>query len=150
MIIYLDSSALLKLIFVEDRDTEVREWFSTSQLAATSIITYAEACAAMSRRTRAAKAQASDIAGVVDQWVADLDDLMSHLFCLMVVGRDAGRLALEHGLRGMDAIHLSAAVDLRERFAAQRLTEQVTFASFDRRLLEAAEREGFATLGGLE
>lgn len=148
MIIYFDTSALLKLVFVEDRDAEVREWFSTSQRVATSVITYAEACAAMSRRSRAASAPASDIAGAVEQWVAVLNDSMGYVISLRVIGREAGRLALEHGLRGMDAIHLSAAGDLRERLAAQGLAEQVVFASFDRRLLEAAGHEGFETLGG--
>ena len=48
----------------------------------------------------------------------------------------------------MDAIQLAAAVTLRERLPRRRRTPSVVFAAFDRRLLEAAEREGFATLGG--
>jgi predicted nucleic acid-binding protein len=148
VIIYLDTSALLKLIFVEDRDAEVREWFLPTQRAATSIITYAESCAAMSRRSRVTGPAAVDVAGTVDQWVALLNHYMDQIICLAVAGRSAGHLALAHGLRGMDAIHLSTAVDLRERLAAQGLVEQVAFASFDRRLLEAAEHEGFQTLGG--
>ena len=119
MILYLDTSALLKLIFVEDRDAEVREWFSSTQRAATSIITYPEACAAMSRRSRVTGPAAVAVAGTVDQWVALLNHYMDQIICLAVAGRPAGHLALAHGLRGMDAIHLATAVDLRERLAAR-------------------------------
>jgi hypothetical protein len=62
----------------------------------------------------------------------------------------AGRLALSCHLRGMDAVHLAAAVKLRERLSADApdsILGEVVFATFDRELLEAAEREGFATLG---
>jgi hypothetical protein len=51
----------------------------------------------------------------------------------------------------MDAVQLAAAVTLRDRLRAGATGEpaaDVAFATFDRRLLEAAEREGFATLGG--
>ena len=63
----------------------------------------------------------------------------------------AGRLALSHELRGMDAMQLAAAVTLRERLragAADPATTDIVFAAFDGRLLDAAEREGFQTLGG--
>ena len=58
----------------------------------------------------------------------------------------AGRVALRHNLRGMDAMQLSGA--LRCATLSARTDAEVAFAAFDRRLLEAAEREGFATLGG--
>ena len=57
-------------------------------------------------------------------------------------------LALKHGLRGMDAVQLGSAIRTRERLREQGEEDQLLFAAFDRRLLEAAEREGFATLGG--
>jgi hypothetical protein len=48
----------------------------------------------------------------------------------------------------MDAIHLGAAVAVRERALARSKTAVVKVAAFDQRLLEAAEREGFVILGG--
>ena len=65
-----------------------------------------------------------------------------------VAERLAGRLALSRRLRGKDAVQLAAAMTLREHM---RLgvpgSEVVVVVAFDRRLLEAAEREGSATLG---
>ena len=52
-----------------------------------------------------------------------------------------------HGLRGMDAIQLATPrSECGERIRAT--STNLCVATFDRRLLEAAEREGFATLGG--
>ena len=48
----------------------------------------------------------------------------------------------------MDAIQLATATRVRARLAEQGVDEPLVFACYDRRLLEAAEREGFATLGG--
>ena len=54
------------------------------------------------------------------------------------VVRRAGALAERHALRGYDAVHLAAAVDLR------RAGGDVEFAAFDARLCRAARREGLA------
>ncbi len=47
----------------------------------------------------------------------------------------AANLAWDHGLRGYDAVHLAAALSLKER-----LEEDVLFASFDRQLNSVANR----------
>ena len=48
----------------------------------------------------------------------------------------------------MDAVQLAAAMTLREHMPLGVPGTEVVVAAFDRRLLEAAEREGFVTLGG--
>jgi predicted nucleic acid-binding protein len=48
------------------------------------------------------------------------------------------RLALAHGLRGFDTVHLATALVIQLDFG-----NPITFASSDRRLAEAARREGF-------
>jgi hypothetical protein len=55
---------------------------------------------------------------------------------------DAGRLASKHGLRGFDAIHLSAAVVL----ASVPAGPDVWFSSFDSALNRAAVRERIPVL----
>jgi hypothetical protein len=54
----------------------------------------------------------------------------------------AGDLAVKHALRGFDAVHLAAAMDLRDGVGK----EPMTFATFDGRRGRAARAEGFAVV----
>ena len=51
---------------------------------------------------------------------------------------DADRLALQHALRGYDAVHLAAALAWKDRIG-----EPIVFATFDDNLWKALEHEGF-------
>jgi len=51
--------------------------------------------------------------------------------------RLAGGLAEKHGLRGVDAIHLSSAITLRQQISAP-----VVFSCSDQKLQKASELEG--------
>lgn len=143
MILYADTSALVKAVLLEVDTNRVSRWFGRAEQVASSVITYAEACAALARRDRL---EGPDPAGLEAQ-VATLDAQWTQFLLIPVNGRAAGRVALEYGLRGMDAVQLSAALALRAKATEYAAGAEVTFASFDRELLEAAEREGFATLG---
>jgi hypothetical protein len=143
MILYADTSALVKAVLLEVDTDRVSLWFGRAEQVASSVITYAEACAALARRDRL---EGADLAGLQAQ-VATLDAHWAEFLVIPVNGRAAGRVALEHGLRGMDAVQLSAALALRAKATQYAPDAEVVFAAFDRELLEAAEREGFATLG---
>jgi predicted nucleic acid-binding protein len=144
MIIYLDTSAFVKLVIDEDGADLARRWFDEASLATSSVITFPEACSALARRTSREAAGG----GRLDDWLSELDARWTRTARVRVDERVAGRLAVAHSLRGMDAVHLGAAIAVRERALARSRAAIVTVAAFDRRLLEAAEREGFATLGG--
>ena len=147
MILFLDTSALVKLIIPEDRSAEAIAWFKAADLTASSVITYAEACSALGQNDRRRHSRTS----LIGRWLAGLDEHWRDVMRVPVAERAAGRLALAHGLRGMDALQLAAAITLRDELqekAAGGHVQEVVLAAFDRRLLEAAEREGFATLGG--
>jgi predicted nucleic acid-binding protein len=144
MIVYLDTSAFVKLVLEEDRAVEARSWFDEARPAISSAITYPEACAALARRAREEEVDGARLT----RWLNELDVRWRHAVSIRVDSNRAGRLALRHTLRGMDAIHVAAAVHVRERLLRDEAHEEFVFAAFDRRLLEAAEREGFATLGG--
>ena len=147
MILYLDTSALVKLIVPEHRSPDAIAWFKAADLVASSVITYAEACSALGQNDRREKARASRLR----QWLAGLEEHWRDVMQVPVTERLAGRLALARGLRGMDALQLAAAITLRDELKAKAAgdrVQDVVFAAFDRRLLEAAECEGFATLGG--
>jgi len=55
---------------------------------------------------------------------------------------EAGRLVEKYGLRGFNAVHLSA-VNTIKRVESD---IHITFSSFDKRLNEAAAAEGFTVL----
>lgn len=120
----------MKLVLDEPGDAEARSWFESARLAVSSVLTYPEACAALGRRSRTGEVSQDQLNG----WVAELDERWRRMITIPIAEGAAGRLAIKHRLRGTDAVQLAAAA---------------VFAAFDRRLLDAAEREGFATLGGL-
>lgn len=122
----------------------MRDWLARAEQIASSVITYAEACAALNSRDRT---HGPDQAALEAE-VVRLDAQWSDVFVIPVDGRRAGHVTLEHGLRGIDAAQLSAALRLRDGVTEHAPQTQIAFAAFDQRLLEAAEREGFATLGG--
>lgn len=144
MIICLDTSAFVKLVIDEDGADLARRWFEEASLATSSVITFPEACSALARHAHVAGVDD----GRLDEWLSELEARWTSTAHVRVDERVAGRLAIEHSLRGMDAVQLGAAFAVRERALARSASASITVAAFDRRLREAAEREGFATLGG--
>jgi uncharacterized protein len=144
VIAYLDTSAFVKLVVDEEGADDARSWFAEARPAITSVITYPEACSALGRRAR--QAGRGDVP--IDAWIAALNARWHRVLAVHANSHPAGMLALKHGLRGMDAVQLGAAIRTRERLREQGEENQLLFAAFDHRLLEAAEAEGFATLGG--
>ncbi len=141
MILYLDTSALVKLYVIEAGTEQVIAAVEAAEVAATSAVTYAEARSALSRRLREGhlkRAQHQQLVAKLDEhWqslaVIDVDPTLSQF---------AGGLAEGHGLRGFDAIHLASAV-----FVARKL-ERPAFFTYDHRLQLAAHAEGFDLVGG--
>jgi hypothetical protein len=144
VIVYLDTSAFVKLILQEEGAVDARSWFDEAGPAVSSVITYPEACAALGRRARASGGKSPHL----EAWIAELEARWRRVVSVRVESQPAGELALRHGLRGMDAVQLAAAVNARERLRRHAEDAELVFAAFDRQLLKAAEREGFATLGG--
>jgi len=144
LILYLDTSALVKLLIREVRSDEALATFDAAEFAATSEITYAEACAALARNDRRRGSSRRQLEGELEA----LDRFWREFSKVQVLTKKAGQIALSHSLRGMDAIQLAAALTLRDGLRACDIDALVVFATFDHELSDAAEREGFATLGG--
>jgi uncharacterized protein len=123
--LYVDTSALLKRIFIEDESPQVRAILharnASGDLIASSELTWIEVARAMLR------AGVSDIGGALSAACAGIG-----LHRLSPIVMDRARTIGPANLRSLDAIHLSAAISLG---AAEILT-------FDRRLAEAAESVG--------
>ena len=151
MILYLDTSALVKLYVEEDGsedvDTAVRE---TSRVA-TSAVAYPEARATFARLERDEDITSEEHHAAV----ADLDadwELIGVLDLTRNLARFCGRLAHKHGLRGFDAVHLGSAAavgvasELKREAARRRVNpeinvEEVFFHAYDERLKRAASHE---------
>ena len=137
MILYLNTSALVKLYVEEAGTREMVARVERATAVATARITYAEARAAFARHRREGALRVADLRQVVRELDAEWGSF-SVVEVSDAVVRRAGALAERHALRGYDAVHLAAAVDLR------RAGGDVEFAAFDARLCRAARREGLA------
>jgi uncharacterized protein len=134
VIVYLDTSALVKLYVEEAGSTAVATRVERATAVTTARVSYAEARAAFARYRREGGLTPAGLREVVRnldvEWGAyDLVEIHEPLV------RRAGQLAERHALRGYDAIQLAAALEVRSAGA------DLEFASCDGRLNHAAARE---------
>ena len=135
MILYLDTSSLVKLYVEETASADVAGLVGAAEETGTSLIAYAEARAAFARRFRENAFSSKDYTRLRSQFESDWKNFLS-IHVTREIVRIAGNLAEKHGLRGFDAIHLASAVTLREK-----LDSPVTFSCYDIRLQNASQRE---------
>lgn len=156
MILYLDTSALVKLYADEPGREEVQNAVNEAGVIAVSEIAYVEACSALARKEREGFFSMNEHDAAVEQLQQDYRQVyLSRPVTGDLIAR-AGGLTREHALRGYDAVHLATALVLREE--AQELAEsrrestetspkesdeelQVTLMSFDVSLMKAANKE---------
>ncbi len=140
MILYLDTSALVKLYAEEIGSEVVRRAVADAGLVATSLLSYAEARSALARKHRGEEITRSTLNRLRQEFERDWERL--HLLPVdEALVRKAGNLTEEHALRALDALHLATADALQ---AVLRTT--VTFACFDGALNAAAKTRGLASL----
>jgi len=138
VILYLDSSSLVKL-YVEEADSPaVRRWSGDAVVLATSRVAFAEVVAALARRRREGSLDDAAFQSATARLATDWADIA----VVEVNEIAAGHLAVRHALRGFDAIHLAAVLDMREAATGARLA----FTSFDVRQVAAARAEGLAIM----
>lgn len=141
MIVYLDTSALVKLYAAEEDGRElVRRAVEESERIATSTVAYAEARAGFARKQREGIFTVDELRRAI----SDLDEdwpTYARLNVYDPVVYLAGRLAERHALRGYDSVHLASAVRLSARF------EDLRFLAFDDRLNDAARSADLAVYG---
>ena len=139
MILYLDTSALVKIYVEETGSNHVREKADQAEGLATSRLAYAEARAALARKLREHGLSRMDYRSVVEDLNRDWEDY----FIVDVsdgVVKFAGALAEKYALRGADAIHLASVLTLGKQAG-----ESLLFSCFDGRLTRAARKEGLGT-----
>jgi predicted nucleic acid-binding protein len=139
VILYLDTSALVKLVIAEAGSEEVFSWEQEADVVATSRITLPEALGVLSRRARADKWSDS----LRERLRSTIDEAWPEFVHVNLDEHLAGGLAYRLGISGADAIHLAAGLTLAEA------GERVGFCSFDLRLNRAAAAEGLHVMGPL-
>mgnify|MGYP001062549557 CR=1 FL=1 len=136
MIVYADTSALVKLFVVEEGSEATRDMLLRAWAMGTGLLTRAELAAALARGARKgllSKAEALEARqraeAVWPTWI--------HIAVDEGLVSRAETLAWEYSLRGYDAIHLASALAWQEHIG-----HQVVLATFDRELWETARYVG--------
>lgn len=138
---FWDSSAVVALLVKEPASTQVHRWFKEDSPQLVWWATELECVSAISRRERE---------GILD--IRTSTDALRRLDALArqwvevqplpTVRGLARRLLRVHPLRAADALQLAAALTV-----AEQEPNAITFVCMDRRLAEAAMREGLPTNG---
>ncbi len=136
MILFCDTSALVKLYIVEAGSEELKERVQEAEAVAVCRIAWAEAYAALSRRAR----EVPEDALIIEQTKAALAADWPHFVVLEIdqpLVERAGEYADTFALRGYDSIQLAAA------FEVGRISKSpIFFACYDIRLNKAAKLLG--------
>ena len=133
MILFCDTSALLKLFIDEQGSESMIEASSSSEGIAVCRITWAESMAAFARRARFKAASECGLAQARAMFEKAWPDFVIADITQPLVEK-AGMYAEAFALRCYDSVQLAAAHQLHEQFALP-----LTFACFDRRLNQAAK-----------
>jgi predicted nucleic acid-binding protein len=136
LIVYADSSALVKRYVSEKGSKEVFRLIEKSTALGTAIISKTEVAAALGKAVRMKYLKKDQANSALKAFMSDWDSLIRLQLSEILVDR-AATLAWDLGLRGYDAMHLAAA-----QFWQEILGEAVTVATYDRELWSAAVETG--------
>jgi predicted nucleic acid-binding protein len=140
MIVYIDTSDLVKLYVDESGSDVIKEIVHKATVISTSKVAYAEARSAFARKQR----DDGFSAKVLRKIVEDFNREWESYFLIEVTDgliRSAGDIAEKHLIRGFDSIHLASAINLKNKIGSE-----VYFSSNDEKLNQAAEKEGIIVL----
>lgn len=140
MILYCDTSALVKLYVAEPHSELVAASVARANAVATSRIAWAEFHAATARRAREVQADSNAMDQARDLLSDDWTRYLVMEVTQAIVDR-AGHFADAFALRGYDAVHLASGFEAQEQTG-----QELHFACFDKRLNKAAAIVGMQVL----
>jgi predicted nucleic acid-binding protein len=140
MILYLDTSALVKKYFEESYSSEVISAWKSALAISTSAVAYAELVAAVYRKGREARVKKFLIQKIMkafrEDWssfiIVEVDNRLNEVIHKAIAN---------HHLRGFDAIHLASALAV-----GSAISDDFLFVCYDERLRQAAQAEGLNTM----
>ena len=136
MILYLDSSAIVKQYISETGSPQVQSAVEGAQVVGTTVASRVEVTAALRKAIRIGILTEERAQPLLRAFAKRWPDLVRTRVTERLV-KHAAALAWSHGLRGYDAIHLASAAAWQ-----QALGRPVTMATFDRKLWSASEAIG--------
>jgi predicted nucleic acid-binding protein len=139
MILYLDTSALVKRYFREPfSDDIIDRWKSANQIV-TSFVAYAETVASIYRKKRE-----EDLGDTLVRKIKDSFQQDWMTFIRVEINDELNmyidHVISQHQLRGFDAIHLASAIVIQEN-----IPDDFLFACFNDQLARAARLEDLET-----
>lgn len=140
MILYLDTSALVKAYVREKSSEEVILAMQDGDLVATNLIAYVEAHAAFSRLKKEKKINEKEYESIKSAFITDWENYMQIENTKQLL-EQAADFSDAFSLRAYDSLHLAAATLL---FRQSR--QQLLFACFDQHLNRAAKILGLQLL----
>lgn len=140
MILYLDTSAYIKLFIAESGSDLVRESVEQADVLAAHIIAYAEMRAAFGSILRSHRLSSREMTLVKRRFERHWKKVLRFAPDEAAIRR-AGNFAERFGLRGYDSVHLVSAFLLKKQAAAP-----LEFACFDAPLNKAATRLGLRAI----
>jgi uncharacterized protein len=132
---YFDASALVKRYVDEPQSAEVRGLLAGA-IPATSRLSEVEIASALNRRCREGELSAAERDRALAALAADLA-AMNVVELAPEISALAVRLLVRHGLRAGDAVQLASSTYLQRK-----VSREVEFLAYDRRLVDAAAGEG--------
>lgn len=140
MNLYFDTSALVKRYVNEAGSDNVRVWLRSADHKATGLITRAELPAGINRLLRMKYLVSEDYVNALNEFRADWEFFNRIPITEQLVAR-ADLLTCEYSLRGYDAVHLACALTWQDLLGAS-----VSLATFDKELIDAAQKTGMEVL----
>ncbi len=136
MILYLDTSALVKRFIVEKGSADVNALISVADLVGSSIISQVEMAAALGKALRMEWIDSTSAESAYQDFLGQWHFFTRLMVSPGLIGR-ASQLSWDFGLRGYDSTHLASAL-----FWQESLDMEIVLATYDRELWNAAKKSG--------
>ncbi len=135
MSLYLDTSALIKLLVDEPGTEEAQSAYHDADGIRTTAIAHVEATAALTRMRKGGRLTPTQLRRATDDLESLWRGIDSHAVNDALLAKAAAS-ARTHALRAYDSVHLAGALS----FATG---EELAFACWDKELRSAAKKHGF-------
>jgi predicted nucleic acid-binding protein len=138
---YWDASAVVPLVALEKETGDCRKLLAEDANIVVWFLTPVEVTSALTRRLREKSLKPIDFSKAKEQ-LAALERTWSEVISVERVRERARRLLETHPLRAADSLQLAAAL-----LTCEETPQGFPFVTLDRRLADAAEKEGFQVIG---